>query len=100
MEAPSNEIKGGSKHKTPPIEGDEALGDKRKLVVEERKNATDEEFVEEFKERSKAIANMKQIKLFMKQNKLSVNEPESIRKWMKKNDLELKMALFLEEVEK
>ena len=73
---------------------------KADLVVEERKDATDEEYVEEFKVRIKNLLNVGQTKLFMKQNGLSIKEPQSIKLFMTQKDLELEIAKFLEEVEK
>ena len=70
------------------------------LVVEERESASDEEFVEEFKVRIKKLLDAGQTKLFMKQNNLSIKDPQSIRDFMKAQDLELAISLFLEVVEK
>lgn len=60
----------------------------------------DDDMVINFKERTAALLNAKQIKLFMKQNHISVAEPDTLRKFLYDNDLELTIALFLEEVEK
>ena len=73
---------------------------KTQVVVEERKDASDEEFVDEFKKRIKNLLDVGQTKLFMKQNGLSVKDPQSIRSFMTQKDLELEIAKFLEVVEK
>lgn len=73
---------------------------KTNVVVEERSNASDEDFVEEFKTRIKKLLNVGQTKLFMKQNELSIKNPQSIRSFMTQKDLELEIAKFLEVVEK
>lgn len=59
-------------------------------------------FLQNFKDTCKRLMNNKQIKLFMKQNKLSIDEPQKIIELMKKDDysLDLEIAKFLEEVEK
>lgn len=67
-------------------------------VVEEKEDATTEDFIEEFKTRCKKLLNSGQIKLFMKQNKLSVKD-DSVVEFMKKQDLELAIAKFLENVD-
>lgn len=67
-------------------------------VVEENENATTEDFIDEFKIRCKKLLNGGQIKLFMKQNKLSVKD-DSVVKFMKEQDLELAIAKFLENVD-
>lgn len=65
-------------------------------------NPTEEVFLEQFKETCKRLMNGKQIKLFMKQNKLNIDEPQKIIELMKKDDysLDLEIAKFLDEVEK
>lgn len=73
---------------------------KTDVVVEERPEASDEEFVDEFKARIKNLLNVGQTKLFMKQNELSIKAPQSIKAFMRSKDLELEIAKFLEEVEK
>lgn len=60
----------------------------------------DDDMVIDFKNRTGALLNAKQIKLFMKQNHISVTEPDILRKFLYDNDLELTIAKFLEEVEK
>ena len=62
----------------------------------------EEVFLSQFKESCKRLMNNKQIKLFMKQNKLSIDEPQKIVELMQKDDwsLDLEIAKFLEEVEK
>lgn len=60
----------------------------------------DDDMIIDFKERTGALLNAKQIKLFMKQNHISVTEPDTLRKFLYDNDLELTIAKFLEEVEK
>lgn len=60
----------------------------------------DDDMIINFKERTGALLNAKQIKLFMKQNHISVAEPNTLRKFLYDHDLELTIALFLEEVEK
>lgn len=62
--------------------------------------ADDEELVKQFKERTAALLDAKQIKLFMKQNHISITNVDDLRKFLYDNDLEFKIALFLEEVEK
>lgn len=62
--------------------------------------ANDEELVKQFKERTAALLDAKQIKLFMKQNHISISNVDELRKFLYDNDLEFKIALFLEEVEK
>lgn len=62
--------------------------------------ADDEELVKQFKERTAALLDAKQIKLFMKQNHISISRADELRQFLHDNDLELKIALFLEEVEK
>lgn len=59
-------------------------------------------FLEQFKESCKRLMNNKQIKLFMKQNKLNIDEPQKIVELMKRDDysLDLEIAKFLQEVEK
>lgn len=65
-------------------------------------NSSEEVFLEQFKETCKRLMNNKQIKLFMKQNKLNIDEPQKIIELMKKDDysLDLEIAKFLDEVEK
>lgn len=62
----------------------------------------EEVFLNQFKESCKRLMNNKQIKLFMKQNKLNIDEPQKIIELMKKDDysLDLEIAKFLDEVEK
>ena len=60
----------------------------------------DDDMIIDFKKRTGALLNAKQIKLFMKQNHISVTEPDTLRKFLYDNDLELTIAKFLEEVEK
>ena len=62
--------------------------------------ANDEELVMQFKDRLSAVLNAKQIKLFMKQNYLSIDRIDQLRQFLMKHDLELTIALFLEEVGK
>lgn len=62
--------------------------------------ADDEELVKQFKERTAALLDVKQIKLFMKQNHISISKVDELRQFLHDNDLEFKIALFLEEVEK
>ena len=62
--------------------------------------AGDEELVKQFKDRLAAVLNAKQIKLFMKQNLISINEVDKLRQFLMEHDLELTAALFLEEVGK
>ena len=62
--------------------------------------ANDEELVKQFKERTAALLDAKQIKLFMKQNHISISKVDALRQFLHDNDLEFKIALFLEEVEK
>lgn len=67
-------------------------------VIEEKRDTTAEDFIEEFKTRCKKLLNSGQIKLFMKQNKLSVKD-DSVINFMKGQDLELAIAKFLEDVD-
>lgn len=62
----------------------------------------EEDFLQQFKDTCKRLMNGKQIKLFMKQNKLNIDEPQKIIELMKKDDysLDLEIAKFLDEVEK
>lgn len=64
--------------------------------------AQEEAFIKEFKDSCKRLMNSKQIKLFMKQNKLNIDEPQKIIELMKRDDwsLDLEIAKFLDEVEK
>ena len=59
-------------------------------------------FLQNFKDTCKRLMNGRQIKLFMKQNKLNIDEPQKIIELMKKDDysLDLEIAKFLDEVEK
>jgi hypothetical protein len=59
-------------------------------------------FLQNFKDTCKRLMNNRQIKLFMKQNKLNIGEPQKIIELMKKDDysLDLEIAKFLDEVEK
>lgn len=65
-------------------------------------NSSEGVFLEQFKETCKRLMTGKQIKLFMKQNKLNIDEPQKIIELMKKDDysLDLEIAKFLDEVEK
>lgn len=62
----------------------------------------EEVFIKNFKDSCKRLMNNKQIKLFMKQNKLNIDEPQKIIELMKRDDysLDLEIAKFLDEVEK
>jgi hypothetical protein len=57
-------------------------------------------FLEEFKKSCKRLMDSKQIRLFMKQNKLDIEKPETIKNFMDKGSLDLEIAKFLDEVEK
>ena len=65
-------------------------------------NSSEGVFLEQFKETCKRLMTGKQIKLFMKQNKLNIDEPQKIIELMKRDDysLDLEIAKFLDEVEK
>lgn len=58
-----------------------------------------EELIEKFKERTLKLLKPKQVKLFMKTHKLSIENEQQLLQWLTNNDLELQIALFLEEVE-
>ena len=58
------------------------------------------DFLNNFKASCTRLMNNKQIKLFMKQNKLNIEEPSSIANFMQQYDLDLEIAKFLDEVEK
>lgn len=75
-------------------EYDERVGQDPILQVD------DDELVKQFKERTAALLDAKQIKLFMKQNHISISKVDELRQFLHDNDLEFKIALFLEEVEK
>lgn len=61
-----------------------------------------EDFLQKFKDECRRLMTNGQIKLFMKQYKLSVKEPQKIIDLMQRDDwsLDLEIAKFLEEVEK
>lgn len=59
-----------------------------------------DELVQTFKERTLKLLQPKQVKLFMKKHKLTITDEHLLLEWLKNNDLELQIALFLEEVEK
>lgn len=65
-------------------------------------NSSEGVFLEQFKETCKRLMTGKQIKLFMKQNKLNIDEPQKIIELMKRDNysLDLEIAKFLDEVEK
>lgn len=59
-----------------------------------------DELITAFKERTLKLLEPKQVKLFMKKNNISINDVEGLYNWLFNNDLELTIALFLEEVGK
>lgn len=69
-------------------------------VNQESNSAIEGVFIEDFKKSCKRLMNNKQIKLFMKQNNLSIDEPSSIANFMQKYSLDLEIAKFLDEVAK
>lgn len=58
-----------------------------------------DELIEKFKERTLKLLKPKQVKLFMKTRKLSIENEQQLLQWLTNNDLELQIAQFLEEVE-
>ncbi len=59
-----------------------------------------EELVESFKRRISKILKPGQIRLFMKQNGISVKRPDELKQFLYDNDLELTIAAFEEETRK
>lgn len=58
-----------------------------------------DELIEKFKERTLKLLKPKQVKLFMKTHKLSIENEQQLLQWLTDNDLELQIASFLEEVQ-
>lgn len=70
-------------------------------IIEEHNSAPqlcDEELVEDFKKRVLKLLKPKQVKLFMKKHKLTVDDSAKLHNWLANHDLELTIASFLEEV--
>ena len=65
----------------------------------EEPSLSDEQLVEDFKKRILKLLKPKQVKLFMKKHKLTIDDEIQLRNWLKDHDLELTIALFLEEIE-
>lgn len=57
-----------------------------------------DKLVQAFKERTLKLLKPKQVKLFMKKHKLSIDNEQQLLQWLEDRDLELEIALFLEDV--